>query len=1044
MACKLSIDLSGLCFDYFANSLVERANSIVSNPLNIERFYVSCCQAFLYFMKKDSARMISVMPVVLTSVLDSISSKATLSTPTGARVDMSNIRNLDSFVYNYLLGYSEKLGNDSRMSDSTVKNLTSIVLLNCLSGRNIFFMWYGMDYRQSLQERVNYLRSGIYTKAPVGFDELDIPLKDYKYGKGQFCNDLNSLVANIYNPTLLGVSVDTLKLLQHYDLIKSHIKICERKSVNSFNPTDYVYSTPNGYFTYDYPLNMLADILNINPDVVAHKGQELISLYNSLNSDGRLCLLLREFQVLKCRYASNLSLEDTGKSLGEPLSKERVRQLQIKASNKISTRYRGMLKNTKLNIPPLVVDVSDSIFKGLVKGKSVKTPELPTLELPWLQECPPKIKVSSGVVSTPVSLPFEVRPVKSSLEYSYSQYSLDYLSSLLWQRAVSRVPESLRESSSLFCYYMCLDSKRMQSHMPYMLEYVLNDLSGYSHYAFIDKKYGLSTFVNVVLLCDYSGHYSDVVRQLRQSSTVREFREEVLTRLLYANSVYYMWYGSEYKSNLEERLGYLKSGYYNEAFVGVDELGIKIEDTYSLNSVFPDIYNSNLPLSVLRVLQSMGFIHPKFKICSSKGKGFNNFDFDYPLNVYVNFLNLDLKVVSDYYSDLYAFSVSHMDKMYSVYGDVMDILACFFKDGMLVKEIAKKYDITTARVKDLYSSLKSKVLSDYSTVPVEDTPWDVNRVVCPPSTPVPLSIVPKTFDSEPVNLGFNLVDIYKVPNTRTPLDTINMYNEHLKVEKEADKLISKSFPRCYTVIAHQKAYDEARNAYFSDFFSLVDSLGMDARFLSCSFHSSYYRLCYGFGNLSVTNLNYADCNLLLKFMNNPKKENFSDLLSNQSGCNYENFEGLRFGLASLLVRSGLYDASVLSDSVFITHPLVIPAEDIKFVYTPYSVIPDSPHTHGNAFMEALNESIYADLDNLYSLLGISDYVGNIDDMTLEKLVNIAIDNLCKRLKQKGFRSLNAVGFYLMNGMEDYFDNLSDWELKILKIALQKGDFYKNS
>ena len=922
-------------------------------------------------------------------------------------------------------------------------------------------MWYGMDYRQSLQERVNYLRSGVYTKAPVGFDELNIPLKDYKYGNGEFCNDLNSLVANIYNPSLCGVSVDTLKSLQSYGLIKSHIKICERKSVNSPNLIDYVYRTPNGYFTYDYPLNMLADILNIYPDVVANKGNELISLYKSLNSDGRLCLIQREFQVLKCRYDSNLSLEDVGKSFDTPISRERVRQLQIKASEKISHRYQLMLESSNRGIPPFVLDVSASQFRGMPLEKPVapvKHRVPPALDLPWLRESPPIIKRSSGVVSTPVSLPFDVRPVKSSLEYSYSQYSLDYLSSLLWARATVRVPESLRESCSLFCYYMCKDSNRMQSHMPYMLEYVLNELSNSlfarRHYTLINRSYGFSTFVKVVFLRDYSGHSSDISRKILQSSIVREFREEVLSRLLYANSVYYMWYGSGYKSNLEKRLGYLKSGYYDGDLVGVDELCTNADDSYSLNSAFPDIYAANLPVSVMRELQSMGFIHPNFKIVSGSpaktgnrvknDKSAKNYDFEYPLNVYVDFLNLDLKLVSDYYSDLYEFSVSHMERMYSIYGGVVDILAHFFRDGMLAKDISKKYGITVERVKDLYSSLKSGLLCDYSTISLDATPWDVNRVVSSGYIPVPLSIVPKFSCYESVKLGTHLVDIERVPITPTPLGTLNVYNEHLKVGKSVDKLLSSSFPRCYTVVAHQKAYGEARDSYFSDFFSLAESLGMDDRFLSCNFHSSYYRLCYGFGDLSVKNVDYADCELLLKFMNSPTKEDFSMLLSNQVGCNYECFEGLRFGLASLLVRSGLYDASVLLDSVFVSSPLGIPAETIKFVYSPYSVIPDSPHTYGNPFMNSLNEFMYSDLDNLYSLLGISDYVGTIDDMTLEKLVNIAIDNLCKRLKQKGFRSLNAVGFYLMNGMEDYFDNLSDWELKILKIALIKGDFYKNS
>lgn len=766
---------------------------------------------------------------------------------------------------------------------------------------------------------------------------------------------------------------------------------------------------------YDYPLNMLVDFLDISSDVVANHYSDILSLYSVLFEGDHPILSQGYMDILQYRYRLKMAYSDIGRKLG--LSATSIQAKIKKCKDKICFRYNRLLVTDVFNCKAPIFDVSISNEQPV----SCKKP-----------------------ISNPIKLPWSLKPIKRYYNCKYTQSGLDYLSNLLWKKARDNYFDALqltsemgiKDSSSLFLSFMKQDSNRMQGNMPYIVETVLKTLSSDDDYAEIRTKWGIESFITNVLLGNNSS--------MQNKYSVRALQRKVLLRLLSASSVYYMWYGSEYQSNLEARLGYLKAGYYNEALVGLDELGISVVTYpydaynrihfYTLNSLIPAVYDISKGLSVsdYKKLQRLGFIHPKFHIVNGPIKvGYYEkdvyFTCDYPLNLYTELLKVSYSTVANYYDELYSFSVNHLKKMGDVCGDIVKLLPCKYKDNMSSKEIALHFKISDNRYNSIMTSLKKKIIDDYSSIPVEDTPWDVNRKVISAKPIRPISIIPVKSNANvlSVKAGDNFVEIEKLPSVSTPFTNMYLYSSHLAVNKELPD-------------------ENACRDYIRNFLDSIKSADLNVYFLSNDFHGGYYRLCNNNTYLSNIRLDYADCKLLEQFINCPK-EIQSSILSNQFGCNYANFEGLRFGLVSLLYRGGVVDKSVLDYGVFPNKSLGIPVENISFVYSDYCIIPESSKMMSDhVFISDLYLELSCHFADIMEQLGYSKEIDLLSDAGCNKIIDVLMDNICIKLKSLGFRSLNAVGFYLMNGMEGYFDNLSAWELKYLKVALQKGDFYKNS
>lgn len=317
---KLSVVFSQEDLNALSQLLIERAEKIISNPTDDEKFYVSGCQAFLYFMKRDSGRMQKRMPLVLGFALE----KAVLKlTPPKCSW------NVDAFVYNHLLRYSDLKYGLPRMHIHNIWALRGVVLLYCLTTRNIFFMWYGADYQANLKKRISYIKSGLLSKAPVGLEEVYLPYKRYTLDKKDMVYNLNELMSVIYTLKVgyRYVSVSDIEKLKKSGVLADYL-CCDKgkRYFNSVGSTLFLLPYPVNFFANSVGMSLESVVMNYSEiSFIAEKAVEWVKAESILRTIWSPYLTLGNYVgILEMRYRDYAILDNIASVYG--LSKDAIHQ----------------------------------------------------------------------------------------------------------------------------------------------------------------------------------------------------------------------------------------------------------------------------------------------------------------------------------------------------------------------------------------------------------------------------------------------------------------------------------------------------------------------------------------------------------------------------------------------------------------------------------------------------------------------------------------------------------------------------------------------
>ena len=605
--------------------------------------------------------------------------------------------------------------------------------------------------------------------------------------------------------------------------------------------------------------------------------------------------------------------------------------------------------------------------------------------------------------------------------------------------------------------------------------------------------------INVPALVSYAllGNYSLDIKDIGVTKNkIVSFGNSVIMDCLTTRSIFFMGYGYNYQSNLRERISYIKSGLLSKAPVGYEELGISYKQyvlnryLYNVNDLVSVLYSGKLSghcltSDIMLKLESSGVLFGSLKngLCykgvkASKSHlvlgGSNGlFSLPYPMNFVCDAFSISL---SDYleYSDEVAYFGDYIlnnlgmilsgSSYRSYLRDYLFIIEKFYKDCVSFDELNKLcgYTVEYSVVERLRKFIKC--LNGYYSLrcPVNLKPWDKTsaNVLCSSSHSV----------KKPVSSTNSAVSKTRVKPVNSK---ISMLPEMSYVDKSAMEKVSEArkiqkertdFYNSHRDYLHQmRVEEEKRTNFISDFVFRLRGVGdknpcVDVDFVLNKFHNCYASLYEDFGSsgsaslqLGNSSLSYEDCVLLSPFLD-CTEYNFMDLISNVKGCNPESDEGesAYFGFLSLLLRIGLVDICWLSvssghrwvfpkDSVLLSYPLA------NFVYCDYVGLCDYNNSVSytgvmDKFSQSLNIVLQKRFGEIACGLRGSYSDSGVVSIKISGFYNWVFE-ICSYLISLGFRSANAVGFYLMCGMDGYFSKLSEFELEVLKETLKDLGMY---